>query len=423
VREVRLLLAHPLFPVFAALWFAALFGLGSLAISSNTLGAVIVKTGLPAIIPATAPPLGFTAHALLALILAIAGGAIGTAIGMAIQRRLPNQEPAPIYAPLRRSSAATPAPPRAQPATPEAPKVRARDAHPDAPPRRPLDLTDALVADAIPRAPAVPEVAAAPAPERTLQDLPANIFASTPAVFAHAAQDVDVAAEDEPILLSELAPPELPEPEPAMLVASPAPLQDAAINAARAAGLVDGDALARKLLADLPIDGLGMLQLIERLALALETRRVNDQSAPAAGDMPAHSTALDTTPFEAPSRFALPVSGSGLGAVADAMPEEPAATSSTQPLSVLTEKYAALLAAAPGGAAGSGDARTAADPVLQFPGEAARHGLAAVRQQARATPAAKATFPAPRPHYATAEEADAALREALATLKRMASQG
>ncbi len=423
MREVRLLLAHRLFPVFAALWFAALFGLGSLAISSSTLGQLIVKTGLPAIIPATAPPLGFTAHALLALILAFAGGAIGTAIGMAIQRRLPDQEPAPIYAPLRRSPAATPAPPPAQPAKPDAPKVRARDAHPDAPPRRPLELTEALVADAIPSGPAVSEVAAAPAPKRTLRDLPVNIFASNPAAFDHAAQDEDVAAEDEPILLSELAPPELPEPEPAISAAGPAPLQDAAINAARAAGLIDGDALARKLLADLPIGGLGMLQLIERLALALETRRANDQDAPAAGDMPAHSPALDNPPYEPSLRFAPTGSGSGLGAVADAVPEELAATSVVQPLSVLTEKYASLLAAAPGGAAGSGDARTAADPVLQFPGEATRHGLAAVRQQARAMPAAKATFPAPRPHYATAEEADAALREALATLKRMASQG
>jgi len=73
-------------------------------------------------------------------------------------------------------------------------------------------------------------------------------------------------------------------------------------------------------------------------------------------------------------------------------------------------------------AAEGGDARTAADPVLAFPGEAARLGLAAMRPQARAAPAAKAPVPMPRPQFTSAEDADAALRAALATLKRMAAQ-
>ena len=88
---------------------------------------------------------------------------------------------------------------------------------------------------------------------------------------------------------------------------------------------------------------------------------------------------------------------------------------------MLTERYASLLAAE-SGAAESVD-RTPTDPVLQFPGEAARQGLAGMRQQSRASLAGKAPIPLPRAQFATAEDADAALREALATLKRMASQG
>jgi hypothetical protein len=349
LRELTPLFAHRLFPVFAALWFAALFGLGSLAISSSVLGRVVVMTGLPAIIPAAAPPLGFTAHALLALIMAFAGGAIGLAIGLAVQLRLAAEAPAPNFAPPRRAAAPTPqsaAAPVNTPANTDAPKVRARDAHPDAPPRRPLELTDALVADPIP-------------------------------MGAEAAAAQFETPEEEPILLSALAPVELaepvlaiPAPEPTAPVA--APLQTAATSMVHAAGLKPGEAPARKLLADLPLDGLGTLQLIERLALALDTRRPGDRAALDGSDP----------------------------AVSQPSPEL-AAPASVLPLGALTERYASLLAAAP---------LSQADPVLRFPSETVHNGLAELRPQ-------------PRAQFASPDEADAALRSALATLKRMASQG
>jgi len=390
LHDLHALVAHRLFPMFTALWLGALLGLGSLAISSGVLSRVVVLIGLPAIVPATAPPLGFTARMLLALFMAMAGGAIGTAFGMAFQRRAPVVETVQTGAPLRRSAAPTP-PPQAQPATPDAPKVRARDAHPDAPPRRPLELTEELAADAISGGPVVAGAVIAPAPE--LGELDSQTFFPTRVAAALAQEaatpevpfELAVPFEEEPILLSELAPPERPEPEPAASAPSPAPLQEAAIDAARAAGLQHGDGLGRQLLADLPLNGLGTVQLIERLALALDTRRSAEQGAAADGGMPAQ-----------PAVF-------------------------VPPLSALTERCASLLAAAPN-AAGYAATRPASEPVLRFPGEAARHGVAAIRDHGRATPAAKAPFALPRAQFASGEDAEAALHAALATLKRMASQ-
>ncbi|MBY0394830.1 MAG: hypothetical protein K2Q27_16380, partial [Novosphingobium sp.] len=133
-RRAAPVTAHRLFPAFAALWFAALFGLGSLAIPGSLLGAVVLKTGLPAIVPAAAPPLGFTAHLLVAFALAV----FGAALGLAVALRLRPKDKAEV----RR---AAPVAPAAAPEPEAAYKVRARDAHPDAPPRRPLVLTEALV--------------------------------------------------------------------------------------------------------------------------------------------------------------------------------------------------------------------------------------------------------------------------------------
>lgn len=69
--------AHPAFPAIVALWFAALFGLGSLILPAVLLERMVEATGLPAILPAAAAPLGFTARALLALGGALAGAAMG----------------------------------------------------------------------------------------------------------------------------------------------------------------------------------------------------------------------------------------------------------------------------------------------------------------------------------------------------------
>jgi hypothetical protein len=68
---------HPAFPVVVALWFAALLGLGSLALPAALLEGLVALTGLAALIPSAAPPLGFTAHAGIAIAAAIVGAPIG----------------------------------------------------------------------------------------------------------------------------------------------------------------------------------------------------------------------------------------------------------------------------------------------------------------------------------------------------------
>lgn len=78
--------AHPLFPAIVALWFGALFGLGSLAIRPALIEALVLKLHIDVILPFAAPPLGIKARVLMALGMAIGGGMIGIALGRSIAR-------------------------------------------------------------------------------------------------------------------------------------------------------------------------------------------------------------------------------------------------------------------------------------------------------------------------------------------------
>lgn len=123
--------AHPLFPAIVALWFAAAFGLGSLAIRPGLLEGLVLKLGIDTIIPAAAPPLGVTARILLALGL----GAFGAILGTMLARRLnrPKVEAKPRSRKVGGSETGFAA--------------RNRDAHPDAPARRPIFAHEELGAD------------------------------------------------------------------------------------------------------------------------------------------------------------------------------------------------------------------------------------------------------------------------------------
>lgn len=121
--------AHPLFPAVVALWFGALFGLGSLAIRVGLIESLALASRIDLVIPAAAPPLGISARILLALGLA-AGGAL---LGASIARRI--AQPKPEVRERKRSALAT----RDEPVA-----VRARDSHPDAPARRPISASEEL---------------------------------------------------------------------------------------------------------------------------------------------------------------------------------------------------------------------------------------------------------------------------------------
>ena len=121
--------SNPLFPAVVALWFGAAFGLGSLAVRPSLLEELVLKSHIDLIIPAAAPPLGVTARILLALIMA----ALGATLGIMLSRRLTRPKPE-VYERKRgaKDLAAT------------MPNVRSRDAHPDAPARRPISAHEEL---------------------------------------------------------------------------------------------------------------------------------------------------------------------------------------------------------------------------------------------------------------------------------------
>ncbi|EGD57676.1 hypothetical protein Y88_3002 [Novosphingobium nitrogenifigens DSM 19370] len=158
---------HRLFPGLAALWFAALFGLGILVTGGDVLASLVIRLHLPAILPAAALPLGLTARLLLALGFAGLGGVFGLALGLAIKRRVTAGQPAVSRV---RKEARGEAVAADDEVAPVAQRVRNRDAHPDAPPRRPLVVTEDV-------APFEPErtVSEAVAPEAAIPEVPVAV--------------------------------------------------------------------------------------------------------------------------------------------------------------------------------------------------------------------------------------------------------
>lgn len=410
-RRAAPVTAHRLFPAFAALWFAALFGLGSLAIPGSLLGAVVLKTGLPALVPAAAPPLGFTAHLLVAFALAV----FGAALGLALALRLRPKGKADVRC-------AAPVAPDAVPEPEAAYKVRARDAHPDAPPRRPLVLTETLVDPLV-------EGADEPEPESEtfaplLRRKPRS--ASTePAVDATpyspeytpggtgTVRPLDLSALelDEPIEEPFAAPaateaavapqpePE-PEPEPAatpLLIAATPQLPvrfDAAPEAAD---------VKRSPVAGAPLENLGLVQLIERLALAIAEQKAANEAVIAVGSA---AEAEAAAPEVEPGPFSSPRIAS------------PAAQGSDEPaIGAARESILRRLGAIAAGEAVDGKDSEAAARLFTRPAPVP----APVAVQAEAVVPLRPVEPAASAPTAPVE-ADEALRSALATLKRMSAR-
>ncbi|MCB2073282.1 MAG: hypothetical protein H6917_05210 [Novosphingobium sp.] len=99
-RKQQPISRHPLFPATVALWFGALFGLGSMAVRPALIESAILAAHLDTLVPAIAPPLGMTTRILLALAMAGIGGLIGAAVA----RRIAQPRSA---APQRKRSATT----------------------------------------------------------------------------------------------------------------------------------------------------------------------------------------------------------------------------------------------------------------------------------------------------------------------------
>lgn len=76
--------AHPAFPAIVALWFSALLGLGSLVLPASLPDRIVELTGLAALLPVLEPPLGIAARAVIALAMTVAGAALGLAVARRI---------------------------------------------------------------------------------------------------------------------------------------------------------------------------------------------------------------------------------------------------------------------------------------------------------------------------------------------------
>ena len=444
--------AHRLFPAFAALWFAALFGLGSLAIPGSMLGAVVLKTGLPALVPAAAPPLGFTAHLLVAIALAIFGAALGLALALRLRPAAPAEaRPVEVVAPV------------VQPVADDVYKVRARDAHPDAPPRRPLVLTEAF-------ADPMAEEAAAPEPVEPLLRRKRSLPVSEPVAEAEpwipeftpggtpAVRPLDLSALDlvDPIVQPApfAAPDRVPdiaevdgteadvaeipaEPSPA---AEPAPAAEAPVIPAAPALIAATPQLPAGFAATLPdvpdgtwspvagapLENLGLVQLIERLALAIAAQKAANEAVIKADDAAeAAAATAGATPTPAADEaavFAGPLSGPFSLPHIASVPTDAAPTADVPAAGSAREALLRRL-----GALAAGDPTDRGPEPAEAPRSFARpvSAVSAVDAVVPLRPVEPAPPTLVQMNAATASlpETDEALRSALATLKRMTARG
>lgn len=130
-RAVQPLRSHRLFVPGVALWFAALFGLASLAVRTALIEAVVQALQVHLLIPAAAPPLGTTARVLIACGMTLLGAVIGFVVATIAARSVRPKAP-----PVEAQAAAD------APFSPELPTFRKRDLHPDAPVRAPVQALD-----------------------------------------------------------------------------------------------------------------------------------------------------------------------------------------------------------------------------------------------------------------------------------------
>jgi hypothetical protein len=284
-RSPRPITAHHLFPVGIALWFGALFSLSSLAVRTELFEAMVMASRIDQLLPAASPPLGHTAR----LVLAASFGIIGATVGLLLARLLVSaatrtdqdddadhawhwqDEPAP----------ATPTPSsdyRADARTGY--RVRPRDAHPDAPARRPISARDELGPEGFdapfesrPLTHAVAQAwaseAPAPAPQSFLQPesarpesaQPESSSASTVVWPEHAFRAPAGTPENQPVIQAE---PALAEPEP--VATAPSALLPAWTNTAERIAVA-------------PPTVLSHVELVERLAMALEKHEQDHDAA------------------------------------------------------------------------------------------------------------------------------------------------
>ena len=293
---------HPAFPVTVALWFAALFGMGSLLLHPALLESLVLAIRLDRLIPAAAPPLGFTARTLVACLLATAGGLAGLALGRALGRAPMATRREAVVQPVERAGTADrPIPGEKVAADPADPHhaddnddlARLEAARESAPVRR-RGLNAQLVADPF----------ALPAnPEPTILNL-GDLTAIEPIGAADSSEVLGT-----PVTI--LPPEPVSEPEPAAVAAAPEAEQAPTAPAPQPGHLPfrRREGSAAEVLRQAPLDTLGVVELVERFALALDERRLREAaSGPVPTEAPALTIGVPAATTEAAVRpFDMPV--------------------------------------------------------------------------------------------------------------------
>ncbi|GGE02487.1 hypothetical protein GCM10011515_22690 [Tsuneonella deserti] len=95
--------AHPAFPVIIAVWFAALLGIGSLVLPIGLFERYAAAIGLADAFEAARPPFGMTARAIIALVAASLGALLGIFLARRVAaanapRSIDEADPTPAYA-------------------------------------------------------------------------------------------------------------------------------------------------------------------------------------------------------------------------------------------------------------------------------------------------------------------------------------
>ncbi|MBC2670237.1 hypothetical protein ACFOON_03950 [Novosphingobium piscinae] len=438
------------------MWFAALFGMGSMALRAEVLEAGVHWLQLDLVVPAAAPPLGFTARLLVAVLFAGLGALTGFILARLVARRPARGRP------LARS--AQRAAPKAAPRTAPLPfgldalaedndDLARLDAAREAQPARRRGFGPGLAANEAsdPFAAPMPLVIPTPAilnlgeleavdPLIAPLEPAAAVLSDTPAADAPAAPPaVDAQTA---ITLPQTVPPAAPDPGPATAGQANAP----EVPSRR---LVPRAGTAAQVLRAAPLEALGVVELVERFALALADRRdrevaaMPESPAPAAapdtmaeGAMLAAAAAMPATepppatvaPFADPHPVELP-RGRPFDMPAMLRPGRPggqiewfdSAEEPDQvpaPASPLAPRGLSLAATAP--------ASTPAEPVAQPEGAVDRGGRAAEREDRFASlldikPSSRPAegLAAAAPAGSPAEVTEDALRHALAALQRM----
>jgi len=328
-HDWRRVLTHPLMGTLVPVWFMAAFALSALAVRGELVEQLVLALQIDTILPMAAPPLGVTAR----LMIALGFGLVGALLGHLVLRWLVGDS-----APLAHDDAA------------DYRRRRTGDGHPDAPARRPIHAHDELGAygfdhtgheaapyEPVPYQPA-PSYIPAPAPAAAAEPLvldTALTFAPVPAVpnpppLAELNQPAPLSPLD-PVRGTPLTPYEahdissapVPAPAPRVSVVAPeeepvepvsvqpAPVQPAPMISAKDAlplrniprivekplPVANPEPAAAERLTAAPLEALGHVELIERLAVAMQRRQsasvaaqqqsVPDESAVAASQQAA----------------------------------------------------------------------------------------------------------------------------------------